>query len=723
MIRYVNAARLRAGGSLLLLAALGAGAPAWEPTTHVYLAEIAIDEMLHSHDNKLTIYATDYLEGHILRDTKTGTRIVIGRYEADPRYLKALQTHRAAYIAGTCGPDAFPDILTGQEMIHPAGKVTPGQERHSHPGDPADINRDLPSGPQGPGSNRWLEHLYDCTFGHAEGGSTAYNTDADRAFALGFLAHSAGDMYAHTFINHYTGAPFNFQSAQGPTGNAVRHIVLESYIFDKTPALIDQGDFGLNLGSGVDAFIYDNMIRGDRRSPWHSVGLLQGSALSKNLSTPAFFCALRDTLQGEVDAYNKKNALEKAAYDVTHPFFNLYIKAWIADIDSGLRALPDLSRVVAGDLFFRPRAGIDSSTVVVPEAEPALNDYVNQHLLSMSGFPDIVGQTRGTLQAIRDAVLDLLGLTALKEALDNLKIATLDATFKAFTGHTYTEIQKYLKNPATYIEQVMSSSQTNQDGGDLIHRTEVDAQLHLAGGFMDYEQFPAAYNTVTMIKLSLLSETGMRQLLNDLEGTEGQAYGVPANAMLGFVETLDGSNQWKANDRKMFLAKNPTFYRLLFMKQPGETPYSRLASLKADILTFRRGEQPEVSAPTADLQRVVVTIKLPRPAAEDTEVTLSYRAVTGNTDARLRLPFHTVVPKGADSHSLTCALPIVHEATQFRITAGCGNDVSADVSIAASTRVPPINATRELAIREVQRGRDPFAALPQAVRHTHFVRP
>ncbi len=136
---------------------------AWEPTTHVYLAEVALNEAIANH--AVTIYATDYVTGKILRDAN-GNRMAIGTFEVDANILNAIQSNRAAYIAGVCGPDAFPDLLTGQEMIHPAGKVTPGQGR-MHSSDPSlpDVNQDLnasnnPTGPEGPVTGpRMLTHL------------------------------------------------------------------------------------------------------------------------------------------------------------------------------------------------------------------------------------------------------------------------------------------------------------------------------------------------------------------------------------------------------------------------------------------------------------------------------------------------------------------------------------------------------------------------------------
>src|SRR5262249_30738470 len=87
-------------------------ASAWKPKTHVYLAKRAYDEAYTA--GKVAIYATNYAQG-----TVTPTKI--GDFEVDPVLLRALRGNPEKYYAGVIGPDAYPDILTGQMRIHPPG--------------------------------------------------------------------------------------------------------------------------------------------------------------------------------------------------------------------------------------------------------------------------------------------------------------------------------------------------------------------------------------------------------------------------------------------------------------------------------------------------------------------------------------------------------------------------------------------------------------------------
>jgi probable HAF family extracellular repeat protein len=83
----------------------------------------------------------------------------------------------------------------------------------------------------------------------------------------------------------------------------------------------------------------------------------------------------------------------------------------------------------------------------------------------------------------------------------------------------------------------------------------------------DYQKVPAAYNTVTMSKLLLLNQSGMNRLLRDLGSSLSLT---EPNAMLGFIRTLDGDNQWHINPQKMILAQDCNAYRQVFMRQTGE---------------------------------------------------------------------------------------------------------------------------------------------------------
>ncbi len=650
------------------LAFVAATALAWEPLTHAFLARFALDEILATPGHRVPIYATDYLTGRVLTDSM-GRKILIGRYEVNEQALNAILNNPGAYFAGVAGPDAFPDILTGQEIIHPAGHKTPGQGRRSD-GKYFDVNQDDPAGsPQGPGSNKWLQHLYNCAFKLAPNGRNDFNTDANRAFAMGFIDHAAGDMYAHTFINNFTGGPFNVHS-----GNAEKHVLLELYIQTKTPPISDANVFKISLDHGVSDFMYECMIRGDKTGFIKNLHLLDGSNISLKMSLPATFSRVRDKLQAELDAYDHMNSVQRAAYDVAHPFAIPYMRNWVVDIDDGLKALPSTSLKLAQSLLFKPR-DIDPVTgIQTTDADDILNDYTNQHLLSMSGLPDAAGQIRAGLQGLsqalesfRDAILTLVGLQELIDWFHDIEFKTANAIIKAATGLTIQDYQEFLTSPGTYFDSVLNNPSMNQDGGELITRAAMDQQLHLGtNGTFDIFRFPAAYNSMTMIKLSLLSQNGLKQLLADLNGGDPVSTPLGDDAVLDFLETLDGSNQWKANANKMVLARNSAFYQHVFMRQPGEEAYP---SIDAFSTSSSQGD----GAPT-----YTGTVRLaggPAPAS-GCQVSLQVAALSGDTDAELDTPVFVSVAPGQTQGSFTDVLPSVSKTTRFRLTAISGNAVS-----------------------------------------------
>lgn len=178
---------------------------AWKPTTHVYLAERALEDALDN--GMVTIERLDPATGKV-----TG---VIGEYAVDAAVLAALKSNPDQYRAGILGPDAYPDVLTGQQVIHP------------------------PTNPDG--TNRWLEYLW----------SNSDGSPAIKAFVTGYLTHAAGDMYGHTFINNFTGGAFTFE----PPDNAKKHILLESYIGKR----VSDPTFSASI-TGVEDFIYEKMV-------------------------------------------------------------------------------------------------------------------------------------------------------------------------------------------------------------------------------------------------------------------------------------------------------------------------------------------------------------------------------------------------------------------------------------------------------------------------------
>jgi len=527
--------------ALLITLGLPQAAFAWKPTTHVYLGQQALADALD--DGKVTIYQVDYARGAILRE--------LGQYQVDPTILAALQSNEAQYRAGILGPDAYPDILTGQQVIHPS---------------PEDTHI-------AGGSNAWISYLWGQSL------MAPNNTPAIKAFTVGYLTHAAGDMFGHTFINNFAGGHFAITPPAGPA-NAIKHIIVEGYVDKRLErSALDANFFNASIAGGVDNFIYQNMVDARPGSVLDRQLLTQGGG-GTDYSVPRIYSTLRTSLQRDIDVYYatkndylrridgcawfdfscSKVALsaELAAYVVANGAIVTYKEAWRDDIDSGLRAWPGVSHEVAKVLFFNPNRKADTDA-----ADAILQRYVAEHLISMSGAPDAAGAIVGAVLSVLDA-LDFLA-----EPIRQLKEDILNTMLKQAIGMTKTELKEYFTSPDKYFDQILTGG-----AGEHVTLQQFNAQyLHITDpGYtnpneaFDYRNVPAAYNTVTMSKLIFLGPGEVNRLLRDLGS---QASLTTPNIMLGFIQTLDGDNQW-ANG--MVLAQDCNIYQQIFMRQPGEHP-------------------------------------------------------------------------------------------------------------------------------------------------------
>jgi len=171
-------------------------------------------------------------------------------FPVDPAVADAIKSNPSQFRMGNIGPDALPDILTGQQVVHPG----------------------IPTGWK---TDDWLEWLLKNA-----------NTPDEKAFAYGYLGHAAADIFAHTYINQYAGSEFKlFDTDVDPTAQVeIRHFLLESYIAKHNPDFIDAN--GSNLGAPYNIistpsdFIVRSLIFNDTATAQYDVGGGAGIHLS-----------------------------------------------------------------------------------------------------------------------------------------------------------------------------------------------------------------------------------------------------------------------------------------------------------------------------------------------------------------------------------------------------------------------------------------------------------
>jgi hypothetical protein len=547
---FSSAARARLA-ACLVLSVLGVSLPAWawKPITHVYLAEKARAELI-AQNGSISLHQVDFYNRQ-----RAG---LIGTYPVSSHVYQALRDYPAYFRAGVLGPDAYPDMLFGQGVIHPA----------------TDDN--------GSDTDPWLRHLY-----------YKASTPQERAFVLGFLSHAAGDMFGHTFINHYARGPFDFAD-----GNAKRHIVAEGHVGRRTPFLGDlsygeQARYTIDT-SAVNTFIYDNMIdaRRSRDGSW-SNDVWKLTRNTQPASLPRLFTELRAGLEDKIDAYYdhvrwlkqkyKENAdrctwyrpgacAKAVYYKALLVAYNLiaglpvyYMEAWVRDINRGLKAWPAASTDVARELFMKTdhKGSFEGAKAV-------LNTYSDRYLCSMMGAPDAICTISSIIENIISAVTFKLDLfKALKQAILNYAV-------KKATGEEL-DYWKTLMDPEPYqVDQEVPANPANTPYSSQ----QLDQLMWVSGSpaRFDMLRFAPAYNTYAAIKMSFLDTRPQWQSVLGAVGASPSdammnGYDAPngfgGQFLLGFIRSMDWDNQW-AVPEKMFIAQDCMLFTRFFMQQTGD---------------------------------------------------------------------------------------------------------------------------------------------------------
>lgn len=626
-------------------------AAAWKPNSHVYFAERAAEDVLDA--GSITLRKMQHFQ------LPTGQEPPLGSYLADPAIVDALRRFPNAFRAGALGPDAYPDLMTGQSVIHPEDADARG------------------------GSDAWLVYLYES--------ARATNDPEVLAFAVGFLAHAAGDAYGHTLVNSYAGGPFKFV----PLSNVLTHMDVEGYIGKKTPAPAD-GGWNADIGPSVKAFIYRTMV--DASQGTHARTLYDRKSGTGLVSLPYIFSVLRDSLSAFVQEYRRDHAFlsERASkapfpqntfwaaalagHILTVGPLALYAEAWISNIDRGLRMLPDVSMRVASSLIFTPNPNYLG-------AKDILDDYWRHHVKSMLGVPDIVVSISNFAEDVVAIVLPWNPVAVLEEAI-------LEFMIQQATTLTPAEWLQHLGAP-----ELTLANPTHVELDRMMGITSRTDSMH-------WEVFPAGSNTVTMIKLLMLGDTGLRQVLTTLGHPTPVADELldraHHNAMLGFMKSLDGSKQWAMNDDVMMFHGDCAAYQDLFVRQKGDD--NEQVDPRNYQTRFEDGGVKERCRPVAS-----VSVS-PRPNSSTVPFYCEPTAVgevvlTGpvgrfggrvllSGDAVLRTPQQVWVPANQTRVGFTTSIEPVRQLTVGRVEARRQN-----LTAAATFSVGPSRVT-ELRLRE-----------------------
>ena len=164
-------------------------ASAWKPKTHVYSANLILEEIRANNGYLVFPY--------------------YGKIKVPDEYLDAMRTYPDYFRAGAIGPDAFPDIYVGQVFAHPQTNIAAGD---------------------------WIKYLMD-QMKKLPAGSTERKQVL--AFTLGYTVHASGDLFGHSYVNLWAGRPWPDISDGLSTEDMkviIRHNAVEEFIDKHIPA-------------------------------------------------------------------------------------------------------------------------------------------------------------------------------------------------------------------------------------------------------------------------------------------------------------------------------------------------------------------------------------------------------------------------------------------------------------------------------------------------------
>jgi hypothetical protein len=449
-------------------------------------------------------------------------------FAADPELCNAVRRWPGYFLAGTVGPDGFPDIVFGQTKIHPDLRCNydPGPD-----GD-CDLGSENKSW-----TDEWLRLLWDRA-------RSLHGQEREQAlaFVLGYFAHAAGDMWMHTFANQYAkGSWPDSYTSQDSLDNIARHLITEGIVANHVPGIQQKVRSLGGLQVPLD-FLYDSFV-GNAWAMNHGSG-----------SFVALFSKLKTSLRGRQPAEPQVSNTDIARVLAGDPvaaaqmlpkakqwLLRHYLQCWMASIESGQRAWIETSRNIAVDLF------VNEQTDMV---WTHLSHFRDERLWKMLGFrpdemlreclqiPDWVAFLVNPASFLTDQFGTLtdqiMEWKPLKEMQDDFK----NFMFKGAFGISYDEFMDYFKNPESYADEKLGRQ----------NAAEIHALLYLGGsGLLSDDRCAIIRNTNVLNHMLVLDVAGLNGLMFRFNAGPVYREDIWPSVALGFIKSIDGNHQWRRN--------------------------------------------------------------------------------------------------------------------------------------------------------------------------------
>ena len=176
------------------------------------------------------------------------------------RAYHAVIDYPEAFRAGAIGPDGFPDVITGQLLMHDDQTEIIGQKAAEIAGrlwEKTALHEPFEHRPR-PSNFRSIDFAMGMLRYWSEHESSAsWNADQSLAFIMGYFLHTVGDGFSHTWVNSYTGSAWVLSQGTGIFGTAteeLQHISVESLVDILVPSYMLS-----TLPKDADGFELDRM--------------------------------------------------------------------------------------------------------------------------------------------------------------------------------------------------------------------------------------------------------------------------------------------------------------------------------------------------------------------------------------------------------------------------------------------------------------------------------
>lgn len=408
---------LASATAALLFLILAADAYAWSAKAHTYAANVVLADALADGDGDDPLDGEPDCDVTLPGETESGTPF--GEYDVIPELCAVLEQYPETYRLAVLN-DLIPDLIVNQSGYHP-GDLLPDDQAAWDPVVPSEDPR-----PEKWTADDWMKYLVRRAAAEPEGETRG------RALALayGTLGHSAGDIFAHTWINDLVGGVWDWEDLATVLG----HVSVENYVNTHTPDL-PAGEQALDQSAALRNYMAEVFIFSSETKPhtdflhykaFRTLIKTSEKALEKARKARKKECkkaafeigvaivmavlAIPDNVRGAI-LQGSKCALAAAAVPIA--------RKWRDDVKRGIRHWPEPGQKTAA-----------SSLAGSPlEAFDHYGEWADEHLLRMV-LPGV-----GTALETLERIFDRLRIRLLDRIIDAIKEEIAEAVRKAVCNY------------------------------------------------------------------------------------------------------------------------------------------------------------------------------------------------------------------------------------------------------------------------------------------------